>query len=144
MKLISPVQSIPGGDPVKQAESSRFAVQPIPALVLSMSAPIMFSLLIQALYNIVDSICVSSYSQYGLPALSLAFPLQLILTAVGNGTGVGAGSSFPAPGENRSFPGCPPSPPAPCSAPCWTGGSSACSCSPCSLFIISSFLRRHR
>ena len=76
---------------MKQAESSRFAVQPIPALVLSMSAPIMFSLLIQALYNIVDSICVSSYSQYGLPALSLAFPLQLILTAVGNGTGVGAG-----------------------------------------------------
>lgn len=76
---------------MKQADPSRFAIQPIPALVLSMSAPIMFSLLIQALYNIVDSICVSSYSEYGLPALSLAFPLQLILNAVGNGTGVGAG-----------------------------------------------------
>lgn len=72
-------------------DSARFHTQQIPSLVLSMSAPIMFSLLIQALYNIVDSICVSSYSQYGLPALSLAFPLQLILTAVGNGTGMGAG-----------------------------------------------------
>lgn len=144
MKLISPVQSIPGGDPVKQAESSRFAVQPIPALVLSMSAPIMFSLLIQALYNIVDSICVSSYSQYGLPALSLAFPLQLILTAVGNGTGVGAGILISRSWGKQEFSRCPPSPPAPCSAPCWTGGSSACSCSPCSSFYYSSFLRRHR
>ena len=88
---------------MKQADPSRFAIQPIPALVLSMSAPIMFSLLIQALYNIVDSICVSSYSEYGLPALSLAFPLQLILNAVGNGTGVGAGILISRASGKRQF-----------------------------------------
>lgn len=51
----------------------------------------MFSLLVQALYNIVDSICISSYSRHGLTAISLAFPIQLILTALGNGAGLGSG-----------------------------------------------------
>ena len=69
----------------------RLGNQPIPSLVFSMSVPIMFSLLIQALYNIVDSVYVASYSERGLTALSLAFPLQLILTAVANGTGTGTG-----------------------------------------------------
>ena len=69
----------------------RLRNQPIPSLVFSMSVPIMFSLLIQALYNVVDSIYVASYSERGLTALSLAFPLQLILTAVANGTGTGTG-----------------------------------------------------
>ena len=71
-------------------DSVRFQTQAIPPLVLSMSSPVMFSLLVQALYNIVDSVCVSSYSPNGLPALSLAFPLQLIVNAVANGTGAGA------------------------------------------------------
>lgn len=73
-------------------DPARFRNQPIPLLVLSMSSPVMFSLLVQALYNIVDTICISSYSpQHGLSALSLAFPLQLVLNAVANGTGAGAG-----------------------------------------------------
>lgn len=75
---------------MNQEAEPRFRTQPVPALVFCMSAPIMFSLLVQALYNIVDSICISSYSGHGLTAISLAFPIQLILTALGNGTGLGA------------------------------------------------------
>lgn len=60
-------------------------------LVLSMSVPIMFSLLVQAMYNIVDSVCISAYSEHGLAALTIAFPLQVFLTAVGNGVGTGTG-----------------------------------------------------
>ena len=70
---------------------ARLKHQAIPSLVFTMSVPIMFSLLIQALYNVVDSVYVASYSEQGLTALSLAFPLQLILTAVANGTGTGTG-----------------------------------------------------
>ena len=75
----------------KARGEQRLREQPISSLVFSMSVPIMFSLLIQALYNIVDSVYVASYSEQGLTALSLAFPLQLILTAVANGTGTGTG-----------------------------------------------------
>lgn len=76
---------------MKQKTELRFQTQSVPALVVSMSAPIMFSLLVQALYNIVDSICISSYNGHGLTAISLAFPIQLVLTALGNGAGLGSG-----------------------------------------------------
>lgn len=76
---------------MKEQSEYRLGTQAIVPLILSMSAPIMFTLFIQAMYNIVDSVCVSAYSEHGLTAISLAFPLQLILTAVGNGTGTGAG-----------------------------------------------------
>ncbi len=74
---------------MKQKTELRFRTQSVPSLVVSMSAPIMFSLLVQALYNIVDSICISSYSGHGLTAISLAFPIQLFLIALGNGAGLG-------------------------------------------------------
>lgn len=54
-----------------------------------MSLPMMVSMMVQALYNIVDSIFVAKLSENALTAVSLAFPLQTLLIAVGTGTGVG-------------------------------------------------------
>lgn len=62
---------------------------PINKLILSMSVPIMISMLIQALYNIVDSMYVARISENALTAVSLAFPYQNLMIAVGTGTGVG-------------------------------------------------------
>lgn len=59
--------------------------------ILSLSGPISLSLLVQALYNIVDSFYVSRYSPDGLTALSLAFPVQLFIIALGTGTSTGCG-----------------------------------------------------
>ena len=64
-------------------------VQPINKLLLSMSLPIMASMIIQALYNIVDSIFVSQISENAFTAVSLAFPVQSLMIALGAGTGVG-------------------------------------------------------
>ncbi len=65
---------------------------PLLKLIASMSIPAMFSMIIQALYNIVDSIFVSHYSEAGLTAVSLAYPLQMLIIAVSVGTGVGVNS----------------------------------------------------
>jgi len=62
---------------------------PINKLLLSMAVPIMISMLVQALYNIVDSYFVSKISEDALNAVSLAFPVQNLMIAVGTGTGVG-------------------------------------------------------
>lgn len=62
---------------------------PIGKLLFNMSLPMMISMLVQALYNIVDSIFVAKLSENALTAVSLAFPLQTLLIAVGTGTGVG-------------------------------------------------------
>lgn len=61
-------------------------------LLWNMSLPMMISMLIQALYNIVDSIFVAKLSENALTAVSLAFPIQTLLVAVGTGTGVGVSS----------------------------------------------------
>ncbi len=62
---------------------------PIPKLLLKMSPPVMLTLLIVSVYNVVDSYFVAQYSQTGLAALSLVYPLQLLLTAFSTGTGTG-------------------------------------------------------
>ena len=62
---------------------------PVGKLVFNMSLPMMISMLVQALYNIVDSVFVANLSENALTAVSLAFPLQTLLIAVGAGTGVG-------------------------------------------------------
>lgn len=64
-------------------------VMPEKKLLLNMSLPMMVSMLVQALYNIVDSIFVAKLSENALTAVSLAFPIQTLLIAVGTGTGVG-------------------------------------------------------
>lgn len=65
---------------------------PVNRLLLSMSLPIMISMLVQALYNIVDSIFVARVNTNALTAVSLAFPIQSLMTAVAVGTGVGVNS----------------------------------------------------
>ena len=60
-----------------------------PLIFLNMSLPMMISMLVQALYNIVDSVFVAMLSENALTAVSMAFPLQTLLIAVGAGTGVG-------------------------------------------------------
>lgn len=62
---------------------------PIGKLLLKLSPPVMLALLIQSIYNIVDSYFVSQYSLSGLTALSIIFPIQLLMTALGTGTGTG-------------------------------------------------------
>lgn len=64
-------------------------VMPENKLLLNMAVPMMLSMLVQALYNIVDSIFVSKLSQDALNAVSLAFPVQNLMIAVGAGTAVG-------------------------------------------------------
>ncbi len=58
-------------------------------LLLKLSMPMMISMLVQALYNVVDSVFVSHVSESALTAVSLAFSLQNVMIAVGVGTGVG-------------------------------------------------------
>lgn len=64
-------------------------VMPVNRLLISMSLPMMISMLVQALYNIVDSVFVSRIDENALTAVSLAFPLQTLMIAIGTGTGVG-------------------------------------------------------
>lgn len=68
---------------------NKMGVQPIAPLLLGMALPMMMSMLVQALYNVVDSIYVSRLSEAALTAVSLAFPVQNLMIAVGVGTGVG-------------------------------------------------------
>ena len=62
---------------------------PIPPLLFSLALPMMISMLVQALYNIVDSIFVSYIGEAALSAVSLAFPVQNLMIAFAVGTGVG-------------------------------------------------------
>lgn len=70
-------------------ESNKMGTMPMNKLLLSMALPMMISMLVQALYNIVDSIFVSRINENALTAVSLAFPIQSLMIAVGTGTGVG-------------------------------------------------------
>lgn len=64
-------------------------VMPVRRLLITMSLPMMISMLVQALYNVVDSMFVSYISEYALTAVGLAFPAQNLMISVGVGTGVG-------------------------------------------------------
>lgn len=70
-------------------EENKMGVMPINKLLLSMSLPIMISMLVQALYNVVDSIFVARINENALTAVSLAFPIQSLMIALGAGTAVG-------------------------------------------------------
>ena len=73
----------------KRLDSRRMGEMPEGKLLLQMAVPMMLSMLVQALYNVVDSIYVAQVSEDCLSALSLAFPAQNILIGLGTGTGVG-------------------------------------------------------
>lgn len=72
-------------------KENKMGTQPIGRLLITMSVPMMLSMLVQALYNIVDSIFVARISemQYELTAVSTAFPIQNLMIAFGTGIGVG-------------------------------------------------------
>lgn len=70
-------------------QENKMGVMPINKLIISMSLPIMISMLVQALYNIVDSVFVAMISENALTAVSMAFPIQNLMIAVGAGTAVG-------------------------------------------------------
>lgn len=75
-------------------EESLFDQQNIWKILLKIAPPVMLAQLIQALYNIVDSYFVGQYSENGLTALSVIFPIQLVITAIAVGTGVGVNTKM--------------------------------------------------
>ncbi|MGX8832766.1 MATE family efflux transporter [Amedibacillus sp. YH-ame6] len=70
-------------------KENKMGSMPMKKLIMTMSLPIMVSMLVQALYNIVDSMFVARVSEDALAAVSLCYPIQMILVAVACGTGVG-------------------------------------------------------
>lgn len=73
----------------EERQENKMGVMPVKRLIITMSLPMMASMLVQALYNIVDSIFVSKIAEEALTAVSLAFPVQTLMVAVAGGTGVG-------------------------------------------------------
>lgn len=73
----------------EQVQENKMGVMPVGKLLMSMSIPMMISMLVQALYNVVDSYFVAQISQDALNAVGLAFPIQNLMIAVSVGTGVG-------------------------------------------------------
>lgn len=71
---------------------NKMGTQPILKLILSMSVPAMFSMLVQAMYNVVDSFFVAQMGEAALTSVSLAFPMQMLMISVAVGTGVGINS----------------------------------------------------
>lgn len=73
-------------------QENKMGTMPIGRLMLTMSWPAMLSMLIQALYNVVDSVFVAMISESALTAVTLIFPIQMLLISVAIGTGVGVNS----------------------------------------------------
>ena len=71
------------------SKENKMGVMPVKRLIISMALPMMISMLVQALYNVVDSIFVARLGENALSAVTYAFPLQSLMIAVGSGTGVG-------------------------------------------------------
>ena len=70
-------------------QENKMGTMPVHRLLITMSVPLMISMLVQALYNIVDSMFVAMINEDALTAVSLAFPMQNLMIAVATGTGVG-------------------------------------------------------
>ena len=81
---MSTVKTAPGGN--------KMGTWPIGKLLVNMALPLVISMLVQALYNVVDSIYVSRISESAVTALSLAFPIQNLLIGCATGVGVGVNS----------------------------------------------------
>lgn len=72
-----------------EAKENKMGTMPVNKLLVNISLPMVISMLVQALYNIVDSIFVAQIDEYALTAVSLVFPVQNFMIAVAAGTGVG-------------------------------------------------------
>lgn len=75
-------------------EGELYGKEKIGKILLKIAPPVMLAQLIQALYNIVDSLFVGKYSESGLTALSIIYPMQLLMIALGVGTGVGINTNM--------------------------------------------------
>ncbi|MBQ1815416.1 MAG: MATE family efflux transporter, partial [Ruminococcus sp.] len=73
-------------------KENKMGTMPMTRLILSMSLPAIFSMTIQAMYNVVDSIFIGNFDLKGLTAVSLAYPMQMLLISVAVGTAVGVNS----------------------------------------------------
>lgn len=82
-------------EPIKKAlPQNKMATAPVGKLMFSMSLPLMLSMIMEALYNVVDSLFVSRVSENALAALSLAFPIQLLIVSFSVGTGAGINAAL--------------------------------------------------
>lgn len=72
-----------------QSKENKMGVMPVNRLLITMSLPMVISMLVQALYNIVDSVFVAQINEAALTAVSMAFPIQNLMIAVAAGTGTG-------------------------------------------------------
>ena len=72
-----------------QSKENKMGVMPVNRLLITMSLPMVISMLVQALYNIVDSVLVAQINEAALTAVSMAFPIQNLMIAVAAGTGTG-------------------------------------------------------
>lgn len=70
-------------------DENKMGVMPVKKLLFTMSVPMILSMLVQALYNVVDSVYVSHLSDYALTAVSISFPIQNLMIAIASGTAVG-------------------------------------------------------
>ena len=77
-------------------QTNIFGTEKISKILLKLVPPVMLAQLIQALYNIVDSLFVGRYSDSGLTALSIIYPIQLLMIAFAVGTGVGSNTVMAA------------------------------------------------
>jgi putative MATE family efflux protein len=77
---------------MEQMKENKMGTKPMFGLIVSMSLPAMFSMLVQALYNVVDSYFVAQLSSQAFTAVSLAFPVQMLMSAVAVGTSIGINS----------------------------------------------------
>lgn len=80
----------------QQLPENKMGTMPVGKLIFSMSVPMMISMIVQALYNIVDSIFVSMISEQALTAVSLAFPLQSLMIAFSTASASASTHTSPA------------------------------------------------
>ena len=85
-------------------QENKMGVLPIGRLLANMAIPMMISMLVQACYNVVDSVFVAQLSEDALNAVSMAFPLQNLMIAFGSGTAVGINALLSRPWGRRTRP----------------------------------------
>lgn len=81
------------GEEMENVKQNKMAEMPVNKLMLNMGIPMILSMMLQAAYNIVDSAFVANMQENGeaaINALTLVFPVQMFMVAIGIGTGVGA------------------------------------------------------
>ncbi len=77
---------------ISRLQENKMGVMPVGKLLINMAVPMIMSMLVQALYNVIDSVYISRYSQDAVTALGLAFPVQNVQIGIAVGIGVGVNS----------------------------------------------------